>query len=86
MSKSCKDCGSRIHGKYCTWCNEELYIYESQIIVDGVNIMLSDNFTKPGTISPENLFNSGITLSLNLPLCDHFGVESYVKGILTNFA
>lgn len=42
--KSCPDCGSRIHGPYCSWCNEELYIFENQIMVDGPDMKLSEEF------------------------------------------
>lgn len=44
MSKSCPDCGSRISGSYCSWCNEERCIFENQIYRDDYDQELSQEF------------------------------------------
>ena len=43
---NCIDCGSKIYGGICPNCQEELYIFETQIYPDGMDIILSDDFTR----------------------------------------
>lgn len=47
MSNSCPDCGGHIsNGSYCKYCNEELAIYEDQVLYDGLEMELSGDFTE----------------------------------------
>lgn len=42
----CDNCGTRLSGGVCPNCQEESYIYENQIFVDGTDIELSDDFAE----------------------------------------
>ena len=44
--KYCPDCGEKKMGGICPNCNEELFILESQIIFDGIDIDLSNEFVE----------------------------------------
>lgn len=39
MSKDCEDCGSRMHGGFCTNCDEETFIAE-QYSMDGESVLM----------------------------------------------
>lgn len=41
---SCDDCGTRLSGGICPNCQEELHIYETQILPDGPEMNLSNEF------------------------------------------
>ena len=40
----CPDCGCYLTSGICSNCQEELFIYENQIMVDGPDIELSQEF------------------------------------------
>lgn len=42
--ETCPDCGSRQYNGRCSWCHEELAIYEDQMMVDGIDQPLSQEF------------------------------------------
>ena len=44
MAKSCINCGTRIYNGICPNCEEENYIFQTQIDADGMDIDLSDEF------------------------------------------
>lgn len=41
---TCADCGTKLDGGVCPNCHEELYIFETQISVDGTDVPLSNEF------------------------------------------
>lgn len=43
---NCEDCGTKLLSGVCPNCQEELYIFETQICKDGMNINLSEDFVE----------------------------------------
>ncbi len=55
MIKYCEDCGTRLSGGVCSNCQEELCIMENQILVDGLDIDVSQDFADKSIEQREEL-------------------------------
>lgn len=51
--RTCENCGTRLSEGMCLNCQEERYIYETQIYPDGTPMELSQNFA--GKVNEQKL-------------------------------
>ena len=67
---TCPDCGTRLYGGRCDNCHEETAIFEDQIMVDGTDMELSQEFQ-------DKLAQQAVAIKEN---CDRIKLSTPTEG------